>query len=148
MILSHLCGSAVAQQVHRMWSGLDNNGNGLVSLAELDAWLPKVRSCDISHNVRCSILTQPLAVISRAIVQARDESCIQYDGTCACVRVFECVINAEIRFTGIQIMTQSCHSCRNILCAHLWSTLCTRTALSLHFDFVTAKVLIPLISRA
>jgi hypothetical protein len=25
-----------------MWSGLDNNGNGLVSLAELDAWLPKV----------------------------------------------------------------------------------------------------------
>jgi hypothetical protein len=33
-----------------MWSGLDNNGNGLVSLAELDAWLPKVRNCDISHN--------------------------------------------------------------------------------------------------
>jgi hypothetical protein len=70
-----------------MWSGLDNNGNGLVSLAELDAWLPKVRNCDISRNVRCSMLTQPLAVISSAIVQARHESCVQHDGTCACARV-------------------------------------------------------------
>jgi hypothetical protein len=33
---------SLALQVFRMWAGLDNNGNGLVSLAELDAWLPKV----------------------------------------------------------------------------------------------------------